>query len=627
MARALSPTTITIFAVSVLTIMAPPEVRTETRSAIQLVAELPGEATTILAARDGAVYLVVDGHLMAFIEGALDKLDGGNVSAAAIGVDESIYYTRDDRVLRVAVVGDWQTEDVTDRFGTPAGDRRVCRTPDGRVWVEGASRFLNPDGTTGTVPEYAGSNAAPIPSTRDLYANYWTIAGTGSQAELLVLPANAPEAWQVVPFPEGSQPAQWSMVLADDNGMVWIGGAGGLRQLNPYAPDAGWKDIPGAPGLQLAKPTAMALSPNGMIMAGLISGQVMEINLGVEGELSLKVIGEAAATEVEVQTLTSDGDGNTWVVADNKLYRVAPGRGAWQKQWQALGRLPGGNHDIFAAVLDGKLYTSGGATSGWGYPAQQHLFDELWVYDPGTDVWRVVGHMPFHRCYNGIAALAGEIWNVGGAIHEEDNVRGRGRRLPLDDVDIYDPSTDSWRGGPRLLTARQEPVVVTANGRIYAIGGAAIDEALDSVESIGPGETTWRSEPPMLQPMRQYAGCVLDGVIYVVSKTGALSFDPKTAQWSELPTAPQLPQASQVAAHDGQVWVLGNYKTDEGYRYSPADSTWRRAPNLPTPNSWGAAAELGGRLIVAGGAHKAQFHFIFDDRMYALRADWEGEKK
>ncbi len=309
--------------------------------------------------------------------------------------------------------------------------------------------------------------------------------------------------------------------------------------------------------------------------------------------------------------------------AGGTLFRVEAGRRAWQRQWQALGRLPGGNHDIFAAVLDGKLYTSGGATSGWGYPVESHLFDELWVYDPHTDAWRVVGHMPFHRCYNGIAALATEIWNVGGAIHEDDNIRGHGKRLPLDDVDIYTPATDSWRSGPRLGTARQEPVVLTVNGRIYAIGGADKENALDSVESIGPGETAWRSEPALPQPMRQYAGCVLDGVIYVISAQGAYSFDSRTARWEEMPEAPQLPQASQIAAHDGQVWVLGSHTTDKGYRYSPADRKWRPAPDLPSPNSWGAAAELGGRLIVAGGAHRARFHFVFDDRMYALREDWD----
>ena len=620
-------TAVPFLCISALIISTPMQAQRVSEPAMRLVTALPGEATTILATRDGALYLVVDGRLMTLRDSVLSELDGGDVGGAAIGADGSLYYTRGSRVIRGSGVGDWQAEDVTDGFGIPAGARRVTRTPDGRVWVEGASRSLGPDGTSEAVPGYAGPNAAPIPLTRDLFANYWTITGRGPQTELLVLAANAPGAWRVVPLPVDSAAGEWNQVLADDNGMVWIGGPGGLRQLNPKAPDAGWKALPGAPGLQLAASSALALSPNGQAMAGLVSGQVIEIDLGAEDNMSIKVLSEAVVAEGPVQTLVSDGDGHAWVVAGHTLYRVAAGKRAWQKQWRALGRLPGGNHDIFATVLDGMLYTSGGATAGWGYPAEPHLFDELWVYDPGTDAWRVVGHMPFHRCYNGIATLAGEIWNVGGAIHEEDNIRGRGPRLPLDDVDIYNPSTDSWRSGPRLGTARQEPVVLTAHGRIYAIGGGDKTDALDSVESIGPGETAWRSEPPMPQATRQYAGCVLDGILYVAGMTGAFSFDPQSALWSELPTPPMLPRASHVTAHDGQVWMLGSHKTNEGYRYSPADRTWRPAPDLPTPNSWGAAAELGGRLIVAGGAHRARFHFIFDDRMYALRSDWDVENK
>ena len=623
MQRALRPLTTTILFVANFAISAPMDAQTESVPAMQLVTELPGEATTILAARDGAMYLVVGGSLMVLRDGVIEELVKGDVHGAAIGVDGSIYYTERARVLRASTTGEWQPTDVSDDFGGSGGARRVMRTPDGRLWVEGASQSLGPDGTSAAVPGYTGSNVAPIPLTRDLYANYWTLAGTGSQTELLVLAANAADAWQEVPLPAG-KPGDWNQVLADDNGMVWIGGRGGLRQLNPHAPAAGWQAIPGEPGLRLAESTALALSPDGVTMAGLASGQVFEVDLSTEGDISLKVLSGDMAVDGPVQAMVSDGEGNAWVVAGRKLYRIAPGGRAWQQQWQALGRLPGGNHDIFAAVLDGMLYTSGGATSGWGYPAQPHLFDELWVYDPGIDVWRVVGHMPFHRCYNGIAALDGEIWNVGGAIHEEDNVGARGRRLPLHDVDIYNPSTDSWRSGPPLLVARQEPVVVTANGRTYAIGGSDDSDALDSVESIGPGESVWRSEPPMPQAMRQYAGCVLDGIIYVASQTGALSFDPQVAEWSQLPPPPQLLQASQIAAHDGQVWMLGSHLTDRGYRYSPADRQWQHAPQLPTPNSWGAAAELGGRLVVAGGAHKARFHFVFDDRMYALRADWDG---
>ena len=594
---------------------------------MQLVKDLPGESTTLVAADDDAVYLVLagdEGGLIAIVGDQLRNLAGGRVGGAALGPDKRIYYTADEEIFSSAAPEPWQPESVTAAFGgSPAGCGRVSRTPDGRIWVEGSPKLRRVDGTFEEVPGYSGSNVAPIPATRDLYDNYWAIAGAGAQAELVVLPANAPEAWQVVPFPNGTAADQWSLVSADDFGMVWIGGKGGLRQMDSRAPDDGWRAIPGTAGLKMASPTALALSPAGMAMAGLASGEVIEIGLGDDANLHIKVLGEGASVEGPIRVLTTDGDGNILVGVGRQLFRVEARRDAWQKKWQALGRLPGGNHDIFAAALNGKLWTSGGATWGWGHPAVPHTFDELWSYDPQTDVWSVEGHLPFHRCYNGIAALAGEIWNVGGAVYEEDRVNSGGDRLPLDDVDIYNPKKGSWRRGPALGTARQEPVVVNAEGRVYAIGGSGVGGSLDSVESIGSGETTWRAEPSLPRPMRQFSGCVLDGVIYVVGPEGACSLDVKSEQWQELPQPPQLPQASQVAAHDGQVWVLGSHKTDEGYRYSPPDRVWRRAPDLPSANSWGAAAELDGRLVVAGGAHGGRLEFVFDDRVYALRRDWQ----
>ena len=597
---------------------------------MHLATDLPGEPTSLVTVGD-AVYLVLDGDddgLVVFKDGKLTRLVSGDVGGAAMGPDRRIYYTADSKVFSASLTGAWQAEAV-DGFGDPpAGLERVSRMPDGSIWVEGCSRRRLVDGSFVMVPGYSGESASPVPAARDLHENHWAIAGYGVDAELLVLPANAPEAWQLVPSPSGSTADQWDLVMADDMGMVWIGGKGGLRQLDPHTPDNGWKSMPGAPGLLLARPTALGLSPDGHALAGLVSGQVCELDLGDDADLLVKVISEGSSLREAISALATDDDGNTWVGAGSSLYRIDAHPRAWQRHWRALGRIPGSNHDIFAVELDGKLYTSGGATAGWGYPATQHLFDELWVYDSETDVWSVAGHMPFHRCYNGITALDGEVWNVGGAIHEEDNINGKGPRISLEDVDIYDPGQDSWRSGPPLLTARQEPVVVNAGNRVYAIGGGGPDrQKLSSVESIGAGEDRWRFEPELPVPMRQYAGCVLDGTIYVVGREGAYSFTPGAGSWETLPEAPQLPQASQIGAHAGEVWVLGSHKTKVGYRYSPAEKTWKRAPDLPTPNSWGAAAELHGQLIVAGGAHGVRRGFTFDDRVYALRLDWEEADK
>ena len=51
-----------------------------------------------------------------------------------------------------------------------------------------------------------------------------------------------------------------------------------------------------------------------------------------------------------------------------------------------------------------------------GWPAATHVFDELWAYDPRTDVWRVAARIPYGTCYCGLAALDGKIWVVGGAV-------------------------------------------------------------------------------------------------------------------------------------------------------------------------------------------------------------------
>jgi N-acetylneuraminic acid mutarotase len=36
--------------------------------------------------------------------------------------------------------------------------------------------------------------------------------------------------------------------------------------------------------------------------------------------------------------------------------------------------------------------------------------------------------------------------------------------------------------------------------------------------------------------------------------------------------------------------------------YSPVSRKWRSGPDLPRPLAWGAAATVGGRLMVVGGA-------------------------
>ena len=57
------------------------------------------------------------------------------------------------------------------------------------------------------------------------------------------------------------------------------------------------------------------------------------------------------------------------------------------------------------------------------------------------------------------------------------------------------------------------------------------------------------------------------------------------------------------------------------YVYSPDSGHWRRGPDLPLPVAWGAAADVDGRLLIAGGAyHETRVKdYHNSDRAFLLR--------
>jgi N-acetylneuraminic acid mutarotase len=88
------------------------------------------------------------------------------------------------------------------------------------------------------------------------------------------------------------------------------------------------------------------------------------------------------------------------------------------------------------------------------------------MYDPETDTWTPRAAMPTPRQAAGAALGAdGRIYVIGGAKSFSDPA-------PLSIVEIYDPVSDRWSEGPSMRYGRRShQVVVSPEGRIYAIGG------------------------------------------------------------------------------------------------------------------------------------------------------------
>ncbi|MBT3342095.1 MAG: hypothetical protein HN712_15740 [Gemmatimonadetes bacterium] len=483
-----------------------------------------------------------------------------------------------------------------------------------RAEVSGAahtgSPFGRPDGSSGQLPALDDGSIA-LPRAADLCGNLWSLSSDTRSCHLL--PADRPEAWMEIPLPSGL----WKHLIVDHAGFVWIAGAGGLRRFAPRQNPPQWQ-TPGGTAAATAV-TALSLSPDGLALAALETGDLIELDIDAEEETLERYLGTVPDP---VHTMHTDTRGTVWIATNHGLYCqsdfAAPSHAAWQQQ---PGRLPGGgNHDIFSVPCGGRLYMAGGLLRFWGYPTSQHCFGELFGYDPRSGHWQIVDEMPFPRRYNGIAELEQRVWLVGG----EGELQGPGRDVTvLDTVDIYDPETATWSSGPALNQPRTDPFVMASDGRVWAAGGSGDStNRLQSMESIGAGERAWRKEPDLPSPAREGGCCALGGVLYCASLDGFFAYDIGAAAWDRsIPQPGTLVKGPLMTAFRGEVWMMGGAGQDQTQCYDPRIRAWREGPRLPTQQSWGAAAVLDGQLIITGGAHRSDRHdmTIYDDRTWVLR--------
>jgi N-acetylneuraminic acid mutarotase len=388
--------------------------------------------------------------------------------------------------------------------------------------------------------------AGAISVVRDTAANYWALGpATNGRRELLMLPANAANAWVPARIPN-LDPADWSSVIPQSDRTVLVTSAREVRRFDPRAPEKGASVQP--------------------------------------------------ANTPRTET-------------------VAP-------PWRLVSRMPSSNHDLSAAVVDGRLYIAGGMTWDWGVPAKNHFFDELWALEPKNWTWSIVTKFSQPRVYCSTAAFEGRVWIVGGDVIEPD-----GKRVTTTRVEVFDPRTGQLTKAPELPYAIPAPLTLAAGGRLWVVGSRNRDER-GQMASIGAGESEWRKEPEALHHMWALAGAALDDKIYVcVPNTGLSVFDPTTKQWTVIP-GPSKARSAQVAAWRGEIWIMGGTDVvdwSETRIYHPATRTWRTGPSIPARIAWGAAGVLEDQLVVAGGATPRNTPegrtFDFSDRTFVLAAN------
>ena len=222
------------------------------------------------------------------------------------------------------------------------------------------------------------------------------------------------------------------------------------------------------------------------------------------------------------------------------------------------------------------------------------------VFDPQTDSWATRGFIrPARTGHSATVLDDGRVVVVGGArLGDAGNTLG--------DVELFDPTTDTWaEGEPLPLDRRDHTATILPSGRVLVTGGASRGGAHPGGQGAWndawlywPDRDAWGEMPAMRAPRHRHAAVPLEDGRVLVTGGALMNRDPiadaeiydwRLHGWVQAPPM-QEPRHSHTATllTDGRVLVQGGFGLADrpltgAEIFDPASSTWSPAPESPGP--------------------------------------------
>ncbi len=150
-------------------------------------------------------------------------------------------------------------------------------------------------------------------------------------------------------------------------------------------------------------------------------------------------------------------------VVTNQVWQFDPTAAVGSK-WVAQTNFPVARGYVPAASIGGKIYTAGGADLDAGNLIIDSV--ESFVFDPAVGAggtWTPIANIPRATGETRAVVMNGKMWVLGG---------GRTVPNPGNQVDIYDPGTNTWSAGAPFTDGRRNfPADSNGTDRVFLAGG------------------------------------------------------------------------------------------------------------------------------------------------------------
>lgn len=208
--------------------------------------------------------------------------------------------------------------------------------------------------------------------------------------------------------------------------------------------------------------------------------------------------------------------------------------------WTELSPMPVARVAPVAVALNGNIYVMGGFDPSYYWSADPTVE----IYNIATNSWSTGTSMPTGCSWASGVALNGKIYVLGGVGTDYFNL-----------MQVFDQSTNSWSIGPPFVGGRYLCAATTYNGKIYLIGGdsweTGSDTVYDDLQVYDPTTNSWTSKTHMPSPASGLSAVTVGTEIYVFGDPLARKYDIASDTWQEL-------TSNQNNAGAFTVCVLGN---------------------------------------------------------------------
>jgi len=172
---------------------------------------------------------------------------------------------------------------------------------------------------------------------------------------------------------------------------------------------------------------------------------------------------------------------------------------------------------LAVSVVNNKIYAMGGS----GNNSNGGVLNILEVFDPDSSKWstpKTTGNFT-PRAFLTSAVVNGKIYVIGGGYYKI--TMGVGYFTPLNTVEVFDPTSDSWTTPTTTGTFTPRGYLASAvmNNKIYVMGGQNINgEFLDTLELFDPATNSWSAPTTSgtFTPRSGLASAVIDTTIYAL---------------------------------------------------------------------------------------------------------------